>query len=108
MKHAKGLSAADRDARRQLHQLLKQADGLVHGSLIRMRRRCGNPNCRCATQDRKHESWYLGITRKRKTRMKHIGKVQEAMVRRWLDADRKARDLLDQISDAAWKRLHEE
>ncbi len=108
MKHAKGLSAADRAARSQLHQLLQQADGLIHGSLIRMRRRCGNPNCRCATQDRRHESWYLGLTRKRKTRMKHISKDQEATVRRWLEADRKARELLDQINAEAWKRLYEE
>lgn len=108
MKHAKGLSAADRAARSQLHQLLEQADGLVHGSLIRMRRRCGNPTCRCATQGQKHESWYLGITQKRQTRMKHIGKDKEGTVRRWLDADRKARDLLDQISAEAWKRLREE
>lgn len=108
MKHARGLSAADRAARSQLHQLLKQTDGLVHGSLIRMRRRCGNPNCRCATQDQKHESWYLGITQKRKTRMKHIGKEKEATVRRWVDADRKARQLLDQISAEAWKHLREE
>jgi hypothetical protein len=108
VKHAKGLSAADRVARSQLHQLLQQADGLIHGSLIRMRRRCGNPNCRCATQDCKHESWYLGMTQKRKTRMKHIGKDQEEAVRRWMDADRKARQILDQISTEAWKRLREE
>jgi hypothetical protein len=108
MKHAKGLSAADRAARSQLHQLLERADALVHGSLIRMRRRCGNPNCRCATQDQKHESWYLGITQQRKTRMKHISKDKEPAVRQWLEADRKARHLLDQISAEAWKRLSEE
>jgi hypothetical protein len=108
MKHAKGLSAADRTARSQLHLLLQQADGFVHGSLIRMRRRCGNPTCRCATQDQKHESWYLGVTQKRKTRMKHIAKDKEATVRRWLDAHRKARLLLEQISVEAWKRLSEE
>jgi len=105
MRHAKGLSAADRAARSQLLQLLKQADGLVHGSMILMRRRCGNPNCRCATKDQKHQSWYLGMTRKGKTRMKHIGKDKEPMVRRWAEADRKARHLLDQISAEAWERL---
>ena len=108
MKHAKGLSAADRTARSQLHQLLQQADGLIHGSLIRMRRRCGNPNCRCLTQDQKHESWYLGRTQNRKTRMKHIGKDKETAVRRWVDAHRKARQMLEQISAEAWKRLREE
>jgi hypothetical protein len=108
MKLRKGLSAADRTARSQLHQLLEQADGLVHGSLIRMRRRCGNPQCRCATQDQKHESWYLGVTQKRKTRMKHISKDKEPTVRRWRAAHSKARQLLDQISAEAWKRLREE
>jgi len=108
MKHAKGLSAADRAARSQLHQLLEQADGLVRGSLIRMRRRCGNPHCRCATQDQKHESWYLGITQQRKTRMKYISKEKELAVRRWLQAHSKARHRLDQISAEAWKRLGEE
>ena len=108
MKHRKGLSETDRTARSQLHQLLEQTDGLIHGSLIRMRRRCGSPKCRCATQDQKHQSWYLGVTQKRKTRMKHISKDKEVTVRRWLAAHRKARQLLDQISAEAWKRLREE
>ena len=108
MKNAKGLSEADRVARSRLHHVLKETDGLIHGSLIRMRRRCGNPNCRCATQDQKHQSWYLGVTQKGKTRMKHISKHMEAKVRKWVAADRKARALLDQISAEAWKRLNGE
>jgi hypothetical protein len=32
----------------------------------------------------------------------------EETVRRWLSAHRKARQLLDQISAEAWKRLREE
>lgn len=105
MKHRKGLSAADKAARSRLHKLLEQADGLVHGSLIRMARCCGNPRCRCATQDQKHVSWYLGVTEKRKTRMKHLPKGTEAKVRRWVDQYQQARALLDQISQEAWKQL---
>jgi hypothetical protein len=105
MKHRKGMSASDRAARSQLHRLLEEADGLIHGSLIQMSRRCGNPNCRCATEDQKHRSWYLGVTQKRKTRMKHIPKDQEAAVRRWSLAYQQARRLLDQISEEAWKLL---
>lgn len=100
-----GLSAADRAARSRLHLLLEQADGLVHGSLIRMARRCGNPNCRCATKGQKHVSWYLGVTVKRKTRMKHLPKGSEAKVRRWVEHYRHARELLEQISQEAWKHL---
>jgi len=107
MKHRRGLSAVDRAARSQLRKLLDQADGMVHGSFIQMARCCGNPNCRCAKEDQKHRSWYLGITQKRKTRMKHIAKHQEGIVRRWIKAYRQARSLLDQISQEAWKRLTE-
>ena len=105
MKHRTGLSEQEREARSQLHRLLQQADGLAHGSLIRMARRCGNPKCRCALKDQKHVSWYLGVTEKRKTRMKHIPKGQEAAVRRWVEAYQQARGLLEQISLAAWQRL---
>jgi hypothetical protein len=105
MKHRKGVSAADKAARSRLHQLLEQADGLLHGSMIRMARCCGNPRCRCATQGQKHVSWYLGVTEKRKTRMKHLPKDAEAKVRRWVGQYQQARALLDQISQEAWKQL---
>jgi hypothetical protein len=105
MKHRKGLSAADKAARSRLHQLLEQADGLAHGSMIRMARCCGNPRCRCATQDQKHVSWYLGVTEKRKTRMQHLPKGTEAKARRWVEQYQQARALLEQISQEAWKQL---
>jgi hypothetical protein len=105
MKPRMGLSAADRQARSQLHQLLERAHGLVHGSLIRMARRCGNPNCRCALKDQKHESWCLGVSQNGRTRMKHIPRDQEADVRRWVQNYQHARVLLETISTEAWKRL---
>jgi hypothetical protein len=105
MRHRKGLSPADKAARSQLHQLLEQADGLIHGSLIRMARCCGNPHCRCAREGQKHVSWYLGLTQKRKTRMKHLPKGSEAKVRRWVEQYQRARLLLEQISQEAWQQL---
>ena len=105
MTHRKGLSEADRQARSQLHQLLEQADALVHGSLIRMARRCGNPGCRCARKDQKHVSWCLGVSEKGHTRMKHVPKDQEDTVRRWVQQYQRARHLLEAISAEAWKRL---
>lgn len=105
VRHRKGLSAADKAARSRLHQLLEQADGLAHGSLIRMARCCGNPNCRCAKEGQKHVSWYLGVTEKRKTRMKHLPKGSEAKVRRWVEQYQQARELLEQMSREAWQHL---
>jgi hypothetical protein len=107
MKHRRGVSAVDKAARSRLHQLLEQADGIAHGSLIRMVRRCGNPRCRCVTKGQKHVSWYLGVTEKRKTRMKHLSKEMEPKVRRWTEQYRLARQLLEEISREAWKQLAE-
>jgi hypothetical protein len=105
MRHRKGLTEVDRQARSELHQLLERADGLAHGSLIRMARRCGNPKCRCALKDEKHESWCLGVSQKGRTRMKHIPRDQEARVRRWVQQYQRARELLEAISQEAWKQL---
>ena len=105
MKHRKGLSPKDRQARSQLHLLLEHSDGMVHGSLIRMARRCGNPTCRCTLKDQKHVSWCLGVSEKGRTRMKHIPKAEEGAVQRWVKQYQQARQLLEQISHEAWKRL---
>ena len=107
MQHRKGLSAKDREARSQLHRLLEQADGLIHGSLIRMARRCGNPTCRCLLHNQKHVSWCLGVSEKGRTRMKHIPKDQETTVRRGVHQYQQARELLERSSQEAWARLRE-
>jgi len=85
--------------------LIADADGFVHGSIIRMARTCGNPRCRCVTKGEKHVSLYLGQTRRRKTRMKYIPKAWETRIKRWAGNYRKARDLLEQISEEAWSKL---
>lgn len=108
MPHQKGLSEADRQARSELRRLLNQADGMIHGSLIRLARRCGNPKCRCATQGQKHESWCLGASVKGRTRMKHIPKESEETVQRWVAQYQRARELLEILSAEAWSRLQKD
>lgn len=41
---------------------------LFRGSIIRLRRRCGKPNCRCKDGD-PHETWALSYSVNRRTRM---------------------------------------
>ncbi len=108
MRHRKGLSEADRGARSHLRQLLERAEGLIHGSLIRMARTCGKAGCRCALKGQKHHSWYLGVSEKGKSRMKHIPRAQEAQVRRWVEAYQRARALLEEMSRQAWQRLEQQ
>jgi len=107
MHHRTGLSEQDRGARSQMRQLLERADGLIHGSLIRMARTCGKAGCRCALKGQKHESWYLGVSAKGKPRMKHIPSGREPQVRRWVQAYQHARALLEQMSQQAWQRLEQ-
>lgn len=102
------LSAEERRLHSRLHQLLSEAGGLLHGSLIEMARRCGNPRCRCASDDaHKHRSLYLGQTRGGKTTMEYVPKDQEQIVRRWAGDFQRARDLLEAISRQGWRRLGE-
>jgi hypothetical protein len=93
------LPADERQARSRLRQLLGQADGLLHGTIIEMTRRCGNPRCRCSTDDNsKHRSFYLGQTLAGKTSMQYIPKDLEQTVRSWVEDFQEASTLLESIS----------
>lgn len=105
MEYRGSLSREERSLRSQLHKLMADADGFIHGSVIRMARVCGNPRCKCALKGEKHVSFYLGQTRKAKNRMKYIPKEWETRVRRWVGNYQKARDLLEQISEQGWTKL---
>jgi hypothetical protein len=53
-------------------------------------------------------SWCLGVSEKGRPRMKHIPKAEEGTVQRWVKQYQQARQLLEQISQEAWKRLAKE
>lgn len=100
------LSPSERRLRSRLHQLLHQAEGLLHGSLIDMARCCGNPRCRCAAaENQKHRSLYVGQTRRGKSSMQYVPKDLEPTVRRWVEDFRKALELLEALSQEGWLRL---
>ena len=102
------LSAEERRIRSQIHQLLSQAEGLLRGSLIEMARRCGNPRCRCASDDaNKHRSLYLGRSREGKTTMQYVPKEQEQTVRCWAGHFQRAAALLEDLSQQGHRRLSE-
>jgi hypothetical protein len=102
------LPAAERRLRSQLHQLLSQAEGFLHGSLIEMSRRCGNPRCRCAREDAlKHRSLYLGQTRSGKSSMLYVPADLEATVRRWVEDYQRAAALLEELCAQGRERVGE-
>lgn len=102
------LPAAERRLRSQLHQLLSQSEGFLHGSLIEMSRRCGNPRCRCAREDAlKHRSLYLGQTCAGKPTMLYVPADLEPVVRRWVEDYRRAAALLEELCGQGRERIGE-
>jgi hypothetical protein len=102
------LSPEERRLRSRLRQLLSQAEGFLHGSLIEMARRCGNPRCRCASKyEHKHRSLYIGQSRKGKSTMVYVPGDLEETVRRWAGDYQRAAALLEALSEQGRRGLRE-
>jgi len=97
------MSSKERDLRSQAKQLLVGA-GLLHGNLSEREQTCGKPNCPCARGEL-HRSLVLTVRGEGKVHQIYIPKALEATVTRWLDQDRKIRDLLQQISRMHWQKI---
>ncbi len=93
----------ERRLRSQLRKILN-ASGLMHGTLIRRRRLCGKPNCRC-TRGHKHESLYVVVTEGGKPRQLYVPPQWEQTVRQWIDEYQKARQLMDEVSRIHWEKV---
>ena len=66
---------------RTLRQLQRDQP-MVQGSFYLLRRKCGKPNCRCAS-GQLHASWVLTRSQAGKDRIYSVPKDQRAQVRRW-------------------------
>ena len=99
------MSAAERKARSQLAQLVAQR-GILRGSLLVRRRVCGKAGCRC-TRGELHESLYLVISEKGKTRQLYVPKDWELRVRRWVEDYHQARGLMEEVSRLHWNKVRE-
>jgi hypothetical protein len=100
-----GMSAPERRARSRLVQLLSQR-GIVRGSLLVRRRVCGKAGCKC-TRGQEHESLYLVISEKGRTRQLYVPKDFEPLVRRWVEDYHQARELMEEISRLYWDKVRE-
>ena len=99
-------SERERKLRSRLHALLNRADEFIHGSLIEVRRKCGNPRCRCASDDNaKHISKHLGQTRHGKSSSVYIPKGLEPRIAKATQHFQLALDLLEELNLEARLRL---
>lgn len=101
------VSPAERKALSRLRQLLAEP-GIVRGNLVEMRRRCGKNQCGCATDpEARHRSLYLGVSIEGRKRMIYIPAEWEERLRQWTGRYTEIRELLDQLSTEALRRLKE-
>jgi len=103
--HRCSLSAAERNFRSRLTQLVHDA-WFLRGTLSVRSRRCGQPNCRCA-RGQLHASLYLVQSRQGKLRQLSIPKPWEDRVRQAVRNYHEMQRLLEEISELEWKRLQE-
>lgn len=97
------MSADERRFRSELNKLLSRR-GVMRGSLLRRKRVCGKPNCKCARGE-KHESLYLVVSEGGKPRQLYIPREWEQAVQQWVDDYRRARQLMEGISRIYWNKV---
>jgi hypothetical protein len=97
------MTAAERRARSRLAQVLSQR-GVIRGTLLLRKRKCGKANCRCARGEG-HESLFLVISENGRTRQLFVPKDWESRVRLWVEDYHRARDLLEEVSRIHWDKV---
>jgi len=70
--------ALERQRKSQVEYLLGERGPLRAGSFVRVRRKCGKPNCHCA-QGEGHQSAYLSVKHEGRTRMIYVPKELEVL-----------------------------
>jgi hypothetical protein len=99
------LSPEERRLYSQLHQMLMQA-GVLRGSLVLMRRRCGKAGCRCNRSSRdRHRSLVLKIGKNGQQRTIYVSRPWEDRVRAWVAHYVEIRDVLERLCRACLRRV---
>lgn len=78
---------------------------MVRGSVVVQRRRCGKPNCHCASGQALHETTALSYSEAGRTRTLMLDPAQLAAVRRAVERYRQARAKLEAEADAGLAAL---
>ena len=87
--------------KRKRDSLIRQLAGIgpfVDGSMVVVKRRCGNKRCKCYIKDEKHESYYLHYKEKGVTKAVYIPVDLEDTVKQWNDNHRKLKEIVAEVS----------
>jgi len=77
----------------------------LRGNPVIMERTCGNKNCRCVLEGKKHKSLYISKNKDGKRKMIYVPKRLEDEVRAKLDAYQRIKRLIEKISELNYDQL---
>ena len=97
------IPARERALRSKLAQIVS-GQGLIRGTLLERRRRCGNPGCHCA-KGPGHPGLYLILSDGKRQRQLYIPRDWHERVRQWVENHRQARALIHEISEIHWSNV---
>jgi len=104
--HKSKLPEAERRRRSRAAQILS-ADPLLRGTLSVRKIKCGKPGCKCASGE-PHLSLYLVQSQKGKPRQLYVPKDLADQVRQAVNNYQNLAQILEELSEAEWKRLKKE
>jgi hypothetical protein len=82
--------------RDSLIRRLKSTEPFVNGSIVKVRRRCGNKNCRCSRGE-KHESLYLMYKVAGVTKAVYIPVDLTEQVKQWSKEYKKMKHIVEEV-----------
>lgn len=100
VEHVKGAAASK--LRQRKHVLVQQfriPEDLLPGTICVSYRRCGKPQCRCASGDG-HESWSWTYMDEGKKRVEHVPADRVEQIRRQIQAGREFQDAVREVLTA--------
>ena len=77
----------------------------LRGNPVVMKRVCGNKNCKCIKESKKHTSLYISKNKAGTRKMIYIPKRLEEEIRGKLEAYQKIKKLTERISEMNYKEL---
>ena len=83
--------------RDSLLKKLAKVKPIIDGSIVQVRRRCGNKNCKCAKSDYRHESFYLHYKVEGITKAVYIPVDIEEEVRKWSEEYKWIKETIKEI-----------
>ncbi len=89
--------------KRKRDSLIKEMANIgpfVDGSMVKIKRRCGNKNCKCYTKGQKHESYCLHYKVAGVTKAVYIPVDMEGEVRAWNEEHKRLKRTIAEISRA--------